>query len=187
MSVVLKSFKTVRNKFNFSLINSNRFKSILSYVDLPFYFDSLSKGFYRFDASICNFSYEHVYKNFVLSFGLNLKDKMNMLMPFFINYSSSKVSWHLQNSRHHVYLFENSFVFSSINIYSKFKQFQTYKDIIDYFPTNSYEFIINSLYDLSYQLDDVAFDNSLLYNKFHKIVQNSRHEIDTFVSTFNSN
>lgn len=182
MQVTSKSINYLKNtnKLNFS--NFERFNKVLSFLELPFFFDNDSNKFYRFEGSIYNFNYEITYRNFSVDVNLGLKVKTKLLMSLFMQLPSathklerkysSKTSFLLKNGFFSVKLPKTSLKFSRSN---------------DYFSLSNNDALYKKLFNVSMELSDISINLLAPRNKFNRAVELNMFDVDTFISTVNSN
>lgn len=176
-------FNNMRNNLNFKFSDFERFNHVLSFLELPFFFDNELSNFYRFEASAYNFNYELIYRNFSVDLNLGLKVKTKLLMSMFMKLPSAKSLFDKKFSPRTTFLLNNGFFIKS-NRVSKENSTVLNKD---YFNISSNKLSSKNFYNISYELSDISLDLLSSYNKFNRISNINMYDIDTFISTFNSN
>ena len=171
----LNYFRTVKNSSDLNFFDFERFNKVLSYLELPFFFDSKLNNFYRFEGSIYNFTYETTYRNFSVDVNLGLKVKTKLLISMFLQPNQPQLV-DRKITPQYSFLFNNGFSFAKHMGEYPISSFN------DYFPTLTKE-QANFIYPLS----DFAMEVASSRNRFNRVAKANLNDLDTFISTFNPN
>lgn len=178
-------------KKNNSFFFRDNFSYMISFLELPLFFNNSIGSYYRFEASIYNYTEQPVLKNTILHFDLKLKFNIRLLMSMFFGPSIIKLDTFQKQKFFSSFLFNNSFNTSGfnnlINTSSNNFNFTTdSKTAFDFFDLSYNDLMINKLYKFSYHLSDYCLENLLPINKFHKIVYSGYFNFDSFISNYSS-
>lgn len=176
-------FNNIRNTESFEFSDSERFNRVLSFLELPFFFDNELYNFYRFEASAYNFNYELIYRNFSVDLNLGLKVKTKLLMSMFMKLPSNKTLFDKKFSTRTTFLLNNSFFLQQVNLLKK----NDIKFSNDYFNISLNTLSLKNFYNISYELSDISLDLLSSHNKFNRVSNINMYDVDTFISTFNYN
>lgn len=171
----------------FDLRYFTRYHNLLDFNDLFYQFLWENEFFYRFEALNYNYVFNPLFCNYFICFDFVLRFKIQTKISDYTSFFPYSVYRALGHRKDFLFSFFDSYKGSLINLKSGFYNNIKLGHFVtnnDYFPSTYNHTLFNNLFNINFELSDLAIEFNFDYNIFHRKTQQAPYSVDVSISSF---